>query len=601
VWEFTGVVASRDYDQVVDDLQKFPGASWFVGARLNFAENLLRHRDTDVALAFHSEDGCQASLTYAELYENVALAAGALRQVGVQAGDRVVGYMPNLIETVVAMLAATSLGAVWASCATDLGPRAAHERLGQVEPKVLFTAEGYSYKGHIFHTLENAAKVAGAIPSLEHVVVVPYLSPGPHLKGIPLAETYQDFLARSDANAVQFEQLPPNHPVYIMFSSGTTGKPKCMVQGAAGVLVNHLKELILHTDLKQDDVILYLTTCSWMMWNWLISSLAVGATVVLYDGNPVYPSEDAIWELIEELGVTIFGTSAAFLQSLYKHGLRPRRDHDLSRLREMSQTGAPLSEAGFEHVYAAVKKDLHLNSISGGTDINGCFAAGSPTLPVYAGQIQGPALGMKVRAYDESGEPVLDRQGELVCEAPSPSMPLYFWDDPQGEKYRDAYFTHYPKQGVWRHGDYVTFHSNTGGLTIHGRSDAVLKPSGVRIGTAEIYNVLVTLEGVEDSVAVGQDWEAGQRVLLFVKPAEGYELTPELKERIREALFTQASPRHVPALILETPAVPYTFSQKKVERAVADILNGRPVSNREAIANPESLEFYERVSAELRT
>jgi acetoacetyl-CoA synthetase len=358
--------------------------------------------------------------------------------------------------------------------------------------------------------------------------------------------------------------------------------------------------LVLHTDLRADDVILYLTTCSWMMWNWLLSSLGVGATVVLYEGNPAYPNEDEVWRVIEELGVTVFGTSGAYLHSLYKEDVRPGEAYDLSALREISQTGSPLSAAGFEHVYRAIKEDMHLNSISGGTDVNGCFAAGTPTLPVFAGQIQGPALGMKVAAYDESGERVFDQQGELVCEVPSPSMPLRFWDDPDGAKYRRAYFEHFPDPQVWRHGDYVTFHSDTGGVTIHGRSDAVLKPSGVRIGTAEIYNVLMSIDALEDSLAVGQSWEGQQRVLLFVKMVEDRELTSELKESIRQALFTQASPRHVPARILQTPDIPYTFSQKKVERAVTDIVNGRPVVNREAIANPESLDFFEAIAEELR-
>jgi acetoacetyl-CoA synthetase len=601
VWEFCGVVASHDYDQVVDDLRAFPGARWFSGSRLNFAENLLRHRDAQVALSFCGEDGRRASMTYAELYKNVARAADALRRLGVQPGDRVVGYMPNLIETAIAMLAATSIGAVWASCATDIGPRAALDRLGQVQPKVLFAADGYTYKGRPFDTLSNAAKVAGAIPSLERVIVVPFISSDVDLNGMPYAETYPDFLARSSTEEIAFEQLTPDHPVYIMFSSGTTGQPKCMVQGAAGVLVNHLKELILHSDLRRDDRILYLTTCSWMMWNWLLSALGVGATVVLYEGNPAYPSADEVWSVIEELGVTVFGTSGTYLHSLYRQDLRPGSMHDLSTLREISQTGSPLSITGFEYVYQAVKEDLHLNSISGGTDINGCFAAGSPTLPVFAGQIQGPALGMKVAAYDDVGERVFDRQGELVCEAPSPSMPLRFWDDPGGEKYREAYFTFFPGRDVWRHGDFVTFHSDTGGVTIHGRSDAVLKPSGVRIGTAEIYNVLMTVDAIADCLAVAQKWDEDQRILLFVKLVEGSELTLELKEVIRQALFTQASPRHVPALILEAPDIPYTFSQKKVERAVTDILNGRPVVNREAIANPESLDFFESIVEELRS
>ena len=378
-----------------------------------------------------------------------------------------------------------------------------------------------------------------------------------------------------------------------MFSSGTTGKPKCMVQSAGGVLINHLKELLLHTDLQRRDVITYITTCSWMMWNWLLSSLAVGASVLLYDGNPAYPDLGAMWKLVADERVTIFGTSATYLNALRTAGARPGRDHDLSSLREISQTGSPLSAEGFEYVYREIKQDVHFNSISGGTDINGCFACGNPISPVYAGELQGPALAMKVNAYDEQGNPVLDQQGELVCEAPTPSMPLYFWNDPSGRKYRDAYFTFYPGKHVWRHGDYIRIHGETGGITFLGRSDAVLKPGGVRIGTAEIYRILEQFPEVADSVVVGQSWRGDQRIVLFVKLAEGSLLTPQLRDAIRARLRTQASPRHVPAVILAVPDVPYTYNMKKVESAVANIINGRPVVNRDALVNPDALAYYE--------
>jgi acetoacetyl-CoA synthetase len=374
-----------------------------------------------------------------------------------------------------------------------------------------------------------------------------------------------------------------------------------MVQGAGGVLINHLKELTLHTDLKREDRIIYITTCSWMMWNWLVSSLAVGATVVLYDGNPNYPDPGTMWQLIQDEEITIFGTSAAFVNYLRKRGARPGQDYDLSSLKQVSQTGSALSAEGFEYVYREIKEDLHFNSISGGTDINGCFAAGSPIQPVYAGELQGPALAMKVKAYDEQGNPVWDRQGELVCEAPAPSMPLYFWNDPDGRKYQEAYFTFYPDLNVWRHGDYVTFHSDTGGITFHGRSDTVLKPAGVRIGTAEIYRVVEVIEEVRDSLAIGQDREGGQRIILFVKLTEGFSLTDELRAKIRKALRENASPRHVPALIMEVPGIPYTYSMKKVESAVTDIVNGRPVLNRDALTNPESLDYYEEILPELQS
>ncbi|MGB9847277.1 MAG: acetoacetate--CoA ligase, partial [Desulfotomaculales bacterium] len=387
-------------------------------------------------------------------------------------------------------------------------------------------------------------------------------------------------------------------PVYIMFSSGTTGKPKCMVQGAGGVLINHLKELILHTDLKREDTIFYITTCSWMMWNWLLSSLAVGATVVLYDGNPNHPDPYAMWRLAEEERITVFGLSASYINFLRSQGVSPGKKCDLSSLKEISQTGSPLSAEGFAYVYREIKEDLHFNSISGGTDINGCFAAGNPVSPVYAGELQGPALAMKIKAYDENGRPVYDRQGELVCEAPAPSMPLYFWNDPGGEKYKNAYFTHFP--GVWRHGDYIVIHSDTGGITFYGRSDAVLKPSGVRIGTAEIYNQVEKMEEIADSLAIGQNWEGDQRVILFVKLNPGYALTEELQNKIRKTLRENASPRHVPALIVEVPDIPYTLNMKKVESAVTNIVNGRPVTNRDALANPEALDYYERILPALK-
>jgi acetoacetyl-CoA synthetase len=597
MWDYAQIQASRRSAAVVDDVRRFPGARWFSGARLNFAENLLRFRDHVPALIFQGEGDRRATLTYAELYQLVGRLAESLRLIGVKPGHRVVAYMPNLIETAVAMLAATSLGAVWSSCATDLGPGAALERLGQVEPVVLFTVDGYSYKGRVFDTVQAAAQIARGISSLKRVVVVPYIQSGSDLGAVPGAVWWDEFLLPAPVEP-DFEQLPFDHPLFIMFSSGTTGKPKCIVQGAGGVLLNHLKELILHTDLRREDRILYITSCSWMMWNWLLSSLAIGATVLLYDGSPTYPDPGAMWRLIDEERVSIFGCSASYLQFLRKEGFSPRVHCELGSLREISQTGSPLSAEGFEFVYRQVKSDLHFNSISGGTDINGCFAAGSPTLPVYAGELQAPALGMKIKAYDRQGRPVVGVEGELVCEASSPSMPLYFWNDADGSKYRDAYFGTYP--GVWRHGDFVLFHADTGGITFQGRSDAVLKPSGVRIGTAEIYAQLEGLDEIADSLAVGQDWRDDQRVVLFVKLAAGYALTPALQNKIRTTLRENASPRHVPALIFETPEIPYTLNMKKVEGAVANILNGRPVMNQDALTNPASLDHFRNIADQLR-
>jgi len=598
VWDFAEIKASQQYDSVVTDLSVFPGTKWFPGAKLNFAENLLRYRDDQLAFIFKGETQKSKRMTYAELYDSVARLSHSLAETGVGAGDRVVGYMPNLIETVIGMLAATSLGATWSSCATDIGAGAAIERLGQIEPKAMITADGYFYKGKAFDTLSHAAEVARGIPSLKRVIVVSYVSERADISQIPNAVHYEDFLAKENNLEIAFAQLPFDHPLYIMFSSGTTGKPKCLVQGAGGVLINHLKELLLHTDLKRSDRIFYITSCSWMMWNWLMSSLAVGATIVLYDGNPNYPDPGAMWKLIQDEQITIFGCSASYLHFLKKENVSPRSDFDLSSLREISQTGSPLSADGFEYVYREIKADLHFNSIAGGTDINGCFAAGSPIVPVYAGELQSPALGMKIKAYDENTKPIWDEQGELVCEAPAPSMPLYFWNDPDGSKYHNAYFGVYPD--VWRHGDYVLIHKDTGGVTFYGRSDAVLKPSGVRIGTAEIYAQMENLPEVADSLAVGQNYQDDQRVILFVKLAAGFALTAELQNKIRKTLRENASPRHVPAVILEAPEIPYTLNMKKVESAVTNILNGRAVSNRDALINPGSLEFYEGVVERLK-
>jgi len=598
MWEFGEVRASRRYDVVVDDLGEFPGARWFVGARLNFAENLLRHRDANVALMFKGETLKSGTTTYEELYDSVARLAKPLSEMGVVSGDRVAAYMPNLMETTVAMLATTSIGAIWSSCGTELGPGAVVDRLSQIEPKVLFTVGGYPYKGKVFDVLPRLDRIAKGVPSLEKIVVVPYMAENPDLGRVPKSVLYDNFASQEESLEIKFEQLPSDHPVYIMFSSGTTGKPKCMVQGACGILINHLKELILHTDLKRKDRIFYISTPSWMMWNWLLSSLAVGATVMLYDGNPLYPNWSALWKLVQDEKITIFGCSASYINYLRSVGANPGEACDLSSLKEISQTGSPLSSEGFEYVYRWIKENLHFNSISGGTDINGCFAAGTPIQPVYAGELQGPALGMKVKAYDAEGNPVIDLEAELVCEAPSPSMPIFFWNDPDGKKYRDAYFSVYP--GVWRHGDWILIHGDTGGITFLGRSDFTLKPSGVRIGPAEIYNIVERFDEVADSLVAGQDWHGDQRVILFVKLAMGFQLTEGLKNKIKGALREEASPRHVPALIFEAPDVPYTFNMKKVESAVSNILNGRPVTNRDALINPESLNFYEKILSDIQ-
>jgi acetoacetyl-CoA synthetase len=597
LWDFFAVRASKKYEKVVDDLNRFPGARWFPGAELNFAENLLRYRDDSTAFVFKCETKPSVSVSYKELYGMVSRLATALKGQGVKRGDRVVGYMPNIVETATAMLAATSIGATWGSCGSELGVQAVIDRFSQIEPKVLFAVDGYLYKNKPFPMLHDVKAVVEAVPSIEKVVIVPYAGATPDAGAVPKAVLYTDFAGQESNDDMVFEQVPADHPVYIMFSSGTTGKPKCMVQSAIGILLHQMKELVLHCDLGREDTIIYMTAPSWMMWNWLICSLGVGSRIVLFDGNPGYPDLGTMWKLVDDEKITFFGTSATYINLLKSQGFRPKEAFKLDSLRAMGQTGSPLSAEGFEYVYRWIKDDIHFNSLAGGTDINGCFAIGSPTLPVYAGELQAPGLGMKVKAYNEKGDPVYDQQGELVCEAPAPCMPLYFWNDPDYVKYRDAYFTVYP--GIWRHGDYVQFYSDTRGITFFGRSDAVLKPSGVRIGTAEIYNVVDRFDEVADCVAIGQTWENDQRVLLFVKLAPGTALTEDLKDRIKKALRDKASPRHVPALIVDVPDIPYTFSAKKVESAITNIVNGRPVTNRDALVNPSSLDYFEKIMPQI--
>jgi acetoacetyl-CoA synthetase len=591
-WDFAGIKASRRYDRVVDDITKMPGAEWFSGARLNFAENLLRFRDDNTALIFKGEGRFSRRMTYAELYDEVAGVAQSLKESGVSAGDRVVGFLPNMPETIIAMLAATCIGAVWSSCSPDFGINGVLDRFGQIKPRILFTADGYAFNGKQFDSLDRIKRILQEIPSVEKVVVIPYLSPEPDIGGLPHAVRYGDFRSIRKDSEIEFVQLPFSHPVYIMYSSGTTGLPKCMVQSAGGVLLQQLKELILHSDLKREDTIFYYTTCGWMMWNWLTSSLGVGARIVLYDGNPFHPHPGILWELARDEGISIFGTSAGYLAGLQKFGVEPRRDFDLIRLKAVLSTGSPLSVEGFKHVYSTVKSDLQLASISGGSDINGCFALGNPIGPVYAGELQCRGLGMKVEAFDEEGHPVRNRQGELVCTAPFPSMPIYFWNDPRGEKYHAAYFDVYPN--VWRHGDFIEI-NDRGGVIIYGRSDATLNPGGVRIGTAEVYRIIDRFEEISDSVVVGQNWKNDIRVVLFVKMAEGFRMTEELAERIREQIRSYASPRHIPKKIIEVPDIPYTLNMKKVELAVNKVIHNQPVQNKDALRNPEVLEYYKNI------
>ncbi|NNL77653.1 MAG: acetoacetate--CoA ligase [Desulfobacterales bacterium] len=589
MWEFAEIIASKPFDQVIDDVTKMPGAKWFSGARLNFAENLLRHRDNRTALIFKGEDQDSIKMTYAELFDEVARLAKALRDSGVESGDRVVGFMPNMPATIVTMLAAASLGATWSSCSPDFGLKGVLDRFGQIKPKILFTANGYFFKGKKIDSLHRIAEIIKELPSIEKTVVVPYTDQNPDISGVPNGVHYKDFKSSQANLDIEFEQLPFDHPLYIMYSSGTTGLPKCMVQSAGGILIHHLKELMLHTNLKREDTIFYFTTCGWMMWNWLTSSLGVGATLALFDGNPFHPHPGALWEMAQDEKITVFGTSAGYIAALINAGVKPGKTYDLTPLRAVLSTGSPLSIEGFEFIYNEVKEDLQLASIAGGTDLNGCFALGNPMGPVYAGELQCRGLAMDVRAFDEIGNEIINEQGELVCCRPFPSMPIYFWDDPDGSKYKKAYFDVYPN--IWRHGDFVTV-TDRGGVIMLGRSDATLNPGGVRIGTAEIYRQLEQMPEIDDSVVIGQNWKDDVRVVLFVKVASGYELNEELKAKIKQTIRSNASPRHVPAKILNTPEVPYTLNMKKVELAVKKIIEGRPVLNKDALSNPAALDYY---------
>jgi len=592
MWDFADIIASKEAQQVVDDLGKMPGAKWFPGARLNFAENLLRYRDDQIALIFNGESQVDKKMTYAQLYDEVARIAEALRNVGIEPGDRVVGFMPNMAETVVAMLAATSLGATWSSCSPDFGIKGVLDRFGQIKPKVLFTADGYFFKGKRIGCLGRIDNILKELPSIKTVVVVPYTESAPDIHAVRNAVNYSDFRSDESGLTLRFEQLPFDHPLYIMYSSGTTGLPKCMVQGAGGILIHHMKELMLHTDLKRDDTIFYFTTCGWMMWNWLVSSLSIGATLVLYDGNPFHPSPDVLWQMAQDEKITVFGTSAGYIAALQNTGLEPGKVYDLNSLRAVLSTGSPLSDEGFEFIYDSVKSDLQLASIAGGTDINGCFALGNPMGPVYAGELQCRGLAMSVKAYDENGQSVIKQQAELVCTDPFPSMPIYFWDDPDGKKYHSAYFDVYPN--VWRHGDYIVI-TKRGGIIMFGRSDATLNPGGVRIGTAEIYRQIDQIDEVADSVVVGQNWKNDVRVILFVKMAEGVDLTEAIKQKIKVTIRKNASPRHVPAKIIPVADIPYTLNMKKVEIAVKKVIQNQTVSNKDALINPEALDCYANI------
>ncbi len=587
LWDYAGVKGEKRGPVLVDG-DRMPGARWFPEARLNFADNLLRARDEREAIVFRGEDRIERRWTRRELYDTVSRLAQALAEAGVKKGDRVAGYLPNLPEAIAATLATASLGAVWSSCSPDFGVQGVLDRFGQIEPRVLFCADGYLYGGKEFETLDKTAEILARLPSVERCVVVPYLGRAQSV-GVGLEE----FVAPYAAGPIAFEPVEFNHPLYILYSSGTTGVPKCIVHGTGGTLLQHLKEHQLHSDVRDGDRLFYFTTLGWMMWNWLVSGLASGATLLLYEGSPFVSRGRILFDIADAEAMTHFGTSAKFIDAIAKIGLAPRTTHKLEALRAMLSTGSPLVAEGFDYVYANIKQDLCLSSISGGTDIVSCFVLGNPAGPVWRGEIQAKGLGMAVEVYDERGRPMPAGKGELVCTRPFPSMPLGFWNDPGDARYRAAYFEKFPN--VWRHGDWceITPH---GGIVIYGRSDAVLNPGGVRIGTAEIYRQVERLDDVLESLVVAQDWPPGRpsdvRVVLFVKLKEGVSLDDALVARIKKAIRDNATPRHVPDKILQVADIPRTKSGKIVELAVRDVVHGRTVRNLEALANPEALDYF---------
>jgi acetoacetyl-CoA synthetase len=588
MWDFGGVVGEPGKTVLVDG-GRMPGARFFPEARLNFAQNLLRRSDAAPALIFWGEDKVKRSLSWAELNAAVSRVAQALRAMGIVAGDRVAGYLPNMPEPIIAMLAAASIGAAWSSCSPDFGVQGVIDRFGQIEPKVLFAVDGYHYNGKTHDCLAKLREIAPRLPSVQKTVVIPYAGGKPSLDGVKSAQLWDDFVAPYKPGAIDFAQLPFDQPLYILYSSGTTGVPKCIVHGAGGTLLQHIKEHMLHCDVKAGDRVFYFTTCSWMMWNWLVSGLAVGATLCLYDGSPFYPSGNVLYDFADAAEFTLFGTSAKYIDACAKAGIEPARTHKLSSLRAMTSTGSPLVAESFDYVYDKIKRDLHLASISGGTDIVSCFVLGAPTLPVWRGEIQARGLGLAVEVFDETGNPARGAKGELVCVKPFPSMPVGFWNDPDGKKYRAAYFERFPN--VWTHGDWteITAHD---GVIIYGRSDAVLNPGGVRIGTAEIYRQVEQVDEVLESIVIGQDWDNDVRVVLFVRLRDGIRLSPEIEKKIKDQIRRNTTPRHVPAKIVQIADIPRTKSGKIVELAVRDIVHGRPIKNREALANPEALELY---------
>ena len=589
VWDYGEVVGDRGDGPVLVDGDRMPGAKWFPGARLNFAENLLRRRDDTPAILFRGEDRVRYAFSFRRLHDMVAVVAQALREAGVTRGDRVAGYMPNLPETVVAMLATTSIGAIWSSASPDFGVQGVVDRFGQIEPKVLFSADGYFYAGKRFDSMDRLGSIAAEVPSIERIVVVPYTMTSPDVCAVAKAVTLDEFVTGLAPVEIEFERLPFDHPLYIMYSSGTTGAPKCIVHGAGGTLLQHIKELALHSNVGRGKRLLYFTTCGWMMWNWQVSALACEATLALYDGSPFHPDGNALFDYVAEEGINALGTSAKYIDAVKKAELAPAKTHDLSTLEAILSTGSPLVPESFDFVYESIKEDVCLSSISGGTDIISCFVVGNPAAPVRRGEIQCLGLGLDVHAFDDEGRSVVGEKGELVCTSAFPSMPVGFWNDPDGRKYHDAYFARF--DNVWCHGDYVEI-TEHGGVIIYGRSDAVLNPGGVRIGTAEVYRQVEQLEEVVEALVIGQQWEGDVRVVLFVILRDGRALDEALESKIRSHIRANATPRHVPARIVQVTDIPRTRSGKITELAVRDVVHGREVKNKEALSNPEALDQF---------